>query len=170
MNFKKIAAILVLLSLVIIAASCAEKEVSPFTEKDGLYTFTDTENCPFDDCGLKIDVKNGDGGYIKFTKTGLDGAETVDYYTFFADGTMEKFYFVSAMGTGFYYTFDTSADELVKIENSEREDSSESTKSMGRWDSAQDTVRGEVASLREYFSANYGSSIDDALKNDNFGK
>ena len=68
------------------------------------------------------------------------------------------------MGTGFYYTFDLAANEIVKVEDSDRNDSTQSTKDNGRYDSANDRMKGDVEALQNYFTAQYGVSIEDMVK------
>jgi hypothetical protein len=139
----------------------ANKE-SKFVEKDGLLEYSGTENNPFDQTGFKIIVKKGNGGYAKFIKTDLEGRETVDYYTFdYSKNTVEKYYYVSAMGTAFYYYFDLEKNELAKVENAEHKDSTESMKTSGRWDKAASGMIDEVKSIEDYFVKQFGKSIKD---------
>ena len=133
---------------------------SKFEEKDGLLEYSGTENNPFDQTGFKIIVKKGDGGYAKFIKTDLEGRETVDYYTFdYSNNAVEKYYYVSAMGTAFYYYFDLEKNELVKVENGDHEDSTQGMKDSGRWDKAASGMVDEVKSIEDYFVKQFGKSI-----------
>ena len=133
-----------------------------FEEKDGLLECVHLENNPFDQTGFKIVVKKGTDGYAKFIKTDLEGRETVDYYTFeYANNTVEKYYYVSAMGTAFYYYFDLEKNELVKVENGEHKDSTKSMKESGRWDKAAAGMVEEVKSIEDYFEEQFGKSIKD---------
>ena len=144
---------------------------SPFTDIGGVLTLVDIDNSPFADCGLKIEIVHGASGYVKFTKVGLDGTETVDYYNFTpGDMTLVKHNYVSAMGTEYYYTFDLAAGELIKIENKDHEDTTEATKAAGRFDGAEDTIKLEVETLEMYFVEQFGVSIYDAFADPSFGK
>ncbi len=144
------------------AESAAGTDV--FTDENGVLTYLDTANAPFEGVGLKITVDKA-AKTVNFVKTDLDGNETVEYYTFdLNSNTVEEYYYVSMMGTGFYYTFDLGANEIVKVEDSERNDSTQSTKDNGRYDSANDRMKGDVEALRNYFTENYGVSIEDMVK------
>ena len=135
-----------------------------FTDENSVLTYLDTANSPFDGAGLKITADKA-AKTVNFVKTDLDGNETVEYYTFdFNSNTVEEYYYVSMMGTGFYYTFDLAANEIVKVEDSDRNDSTQSTKDNGRYDSANDRMKGDVEALRNYFTAQYGVSIEDMVK------
>lgn len=135
-----------------------------FTDENGVLTYLDTANAPFDGAGLKITADKA-AKTVNFVKTDLDGNETVEYYTFdFNSNTVEQYYYVSMMGTGFYYTFDLAANEIVKIEDSDHNDSTQSTKDNGRFDSANDRLKGDVEALQNYFTEQYGVSIEDMVK------
>lgn len=135
-----------------------------FTDENGVLTYLDTANAPFDGAGLKITVDKA-AKTVNFVKTDLEGVETVEYYTFdFNSNTVEEYYYVSMMGTGFYYTFDLGANEIVKVEDSDRNDTTQSTKDNGRYDSANDRMKGDVEALQNYFTENYGVSIEDMVK------
>lgn len=144
------------------AESAAGTDV--FTDENGVLTYLDTANAPFEGAGLKITVDKA-AKTVNFVKTDLEGVETVEYYTFdFNSNTVEEYYYVSMMGTGFYYTFDLAANEIVKVEDSEHNDSTQSTKDNGRYDGANDRMKGDVEALRNYFTENYGVSIEDMVK------
>lgn len=144
------------------AESAASTDV--FTDENGVLTYLDTANAPFEGAGLKITVDKA-AKTVNFVKTDLEGVETVEYYTFdFNSNTVEEYYFVSMMGTGFYYTFDLAANEIVKVEDSDRNDTTQSTKDNGRYDSANDRMKGDVEALQNYFTENYGVSIEDMVK------
>ena len=144
------------------AASAAGTDV--FTDENGVLTYLDTANAPFEGAGLKITVDKA-AKTVNFVKTDLDGNETVEYYTFdLNSNTVEEYYYVSMMGTGFYYTFDLAANEIVKVEDSEHNDSTQSTKDSGRYDGANDRMKGDVEALQNYFTENYGVSIEDMVK------
>ena len=144
------------------AESAAGTDV--FTDENGVLTYLDTANAPFEGAGLKITVDKA-AKTVNFVKTDLDGNETVEYYTFdLNSNTVEEYYYVSMMGTGFYYIFDLGANEIVKVEDSEHNDSTQSTKDNGRYDSANDRMKGDVEALQNYFTDNYGVSIEDMVK------
>lgn len=144
------------------AESAAGTDV--FKDENGVLTYLDTANAPFEGAGLKITVDKA-AKTVNFVKTDLEGVETVEYYTFdFNSNTVEEYYFVSMMGTGFYYTFDLAANEIVKVEDSDRNDTTQSTKDNGRYDSANDRMKGDVEALQNYFTENYGVSIEDMVK------
>lgn len=144
------------------AESAAGTDV--FTDENGVLTYLDTANAPFEGAGLKITVDKA-AKTVNFVKTDLDGNETVEYYNFdLNSNTVEEYYYVSMMGTGFYYTFDLAANEIVKVEDSEHNDSTQSTKDSGRYDGANDRMKGDVEALRNYFTENYGVSIEDMVK------
>lgn len=144
------------------AASAAGTDV--FTDENGVLTYLDTANAPFEGAGLKITVDKA-AKTVNFVKTDLDGNETVEYYNFdLNNNTVEEYYYVSMMGTGFYYTFDLGANEIVKVEDSEHNDSTQSTKDNGRYDSANDRMKGDVEALQNYFTENYGVFIEDMVK------
>lgn len=144
------------------AESAAGTDV--FTDENGVLTYLDTANAPFEGAGLKITVDKA-AKTVNFVKTDLDGNETVEYYNFdLNNNTVEEYYYVSMMGTGFYYTFDLGANEIVKVEDSERNDSTQSTKDNGRYDGANDRMKGDVEALQNYFTENYGVSIEDMVK------
>ncbi len=135
-----------------------------FTDENGVLTYLDTANAPFEGAGLKITVDKA-AKTVNFVKTDLDGNETVEYYNFdLNSNTVEEYYYVSMMGTGFYYTFDLAANEIVKVEDSEHNDSTQSTKDSGRYDGANDRMKGDVEALQNYFTENYGVSIEDMVK------
>lgn len=144
------------------AESAASTDV--FTDENGVLTYLDTANAPFEGAGLKITVDKA-AKTVNFVKTDLDGNETVEYYNFdLNNNTVEEYYYVSMMGTGFYYTFDLAANEIVKVEDSDRNDSTQNTKDSGRYDGANDRMRGDVEALQNYFTENYGVSIEDMVK------
>lgn len=144
------------------AASAAGTDA--FTDENGVLTYLDTANAPFEGAGLKITVDKA-AKTVNFVKTDLDGNETVEYYNFdLNSNTVEEYYYVSMMGTGFYYTFDLAANEIVKVEDSEHNDSTQSTKDSGRYDGANDRMKGDVEALRNYFTENYGVSVEDMVK------
>ena len=139
-----------------------ESTALEFAEEDGLLVCLELENSPFEQSGLKITVDTS-AQTVGFVKTDLDGNETVEYWTFNnTDNTVEKYYYVSMMGTGFYYYYDLMADELVRIEGDEHEDKTQSTKDGGRYDNANATTKDEVSKLTAYFEEQFGMMIAEA--------
>ncbi|MBE6082300.1 MULTISPECIES: hypothetical protein [Tissierellales] len=137
---------------------------SKFEEKDGLLVYLDLKNSPFEESGLNISIKKGEDGYADFVKTDLKGNETKDYYKFdYSTNTVEKYYYVSAMGTAYYYYYDLEKDELSKVEDGDHNDVTEKMKSSGRWDSAAEKAAEEIKSLQDYFKEKYGSTIEEAV-------
>lgn len=137
------------------------KKESKFEEKDGLLVYLDLENSPFEESGLNISIKKGEDGYADFVKTDLKGNETKDYYKFdYSTNTVEKYYYVSAMGTAYYYYYNLEKDELSKVEDGDHNDVTEKMKSSGRWDSAAEKTAEEIKSLQDYFKEQYGSTIE----------
>lgn len=133
-------------------------------EKDGLLTYTDTKNSPFEESGLKISIKKGNEGYAKFIKTDLNGGETVEYYNFdYGKNIAEKYYYVSAMGTGFYYYYDLEKGELVKVEDKEHNDTTQKTKDSKRWDKAAESMDEEVKALEKYFKEQFSMTIKETV-------
>lgn len=135
-----------------------------------MLTLIDLENSPDPDRGYKIEILHGSDGYVKFTVVGLDGTVMTDYFMFMpSQGRMEWRRFVSAMGFTYFYTFDTSARELLKIENDSREDVSETLKEMGRFDTAAETTSAEAVKMENYFRTQFGVSISEAFNDASFG-
>jgi hypothetical protein len=162
---KILATTLVLLAAVMLLACGAKaepaQETAALAEEDGLLTCLDVANSPFEG-GIRT-VVDPAAGTVTFTKTDENGNDTVEYFTFVpAENTVEKYYYVSMMGTGFYYYYDLDAGEMVRLENDEHEDSTESAKENNRFDSANETMQSEVSALENYFSTQFGMSIADA--------
>lgn len=168
---KTVTLLLVLILAMGVLAGCGSnnggevnnnQEESKFELQDGLLVYLDKENSPFEDSGFKISIKEGE--YAEFIITDLEGNETVDYYKFdYASNTVEKYYYVSAMGTAFYYYYDLEAEELIKVENGDHEDSTEGMKASGRWDSAAEKTHEEITTLEGYFSEQYDMTIKEAV-------
>ena len=131
-------------------------------EENGVLTCVDTKNSPFAASGLHITVDKT-AKTVKFVKTDTAGKDTVEYWKFnMANSTAEKFTYVSAMGTGFYYTYDLTKGELAKVEDDKHVDKTDSTKQAGRFDSTAQTVKDDVSKLTDYFKTQFGKSIADA--------
>ncbi len=133
-------------------------------EKDGLTVYTDLKNSPFENSGLKITIKKGENGYIKFVKVDLEGRETVDYYTFdYSKNILEKYYYVSAMGSAYYYYYDLNKSEVYKVEDQEHKDITQTMKDSDRLGKAQEKIAGEIASLEDYYKKQYNMTIKEAV-------
>ena len=147
------------------AVTESEKDASAegFKEENGVLTCLDVKNSPFDQSGLRITVDKT-AKTVKLIITDLEGNDTVEYFVFdFNANIVEKYSYSSGMGTGYYYTYDLTEGEVVKIESDEREDKTESTKTNGRFDGANEKMKGEVASLESYFSKQYGKTISELV-------
>jgi len=130
----------------------------------------DVENSPDPDRGYKIEIRRGSDGYVKFTVVALDGTVMTDYFLFMPNQSlMEWRRWVSAMGFTYFYSFDLNTRELLKVENDDGEDVSESMKTSGRWDNAVGTVTAEVEKMENYFRTQFGVSITEAFRDASFG-
>lgn len=149
------------------ATTSNETKGLELVDNDGILVATDvSDNVPFDDAGFKIEINKATDGYAKFTVTDKKGNETADYYNFdFSTGEVEKYHYVSMMGTGFYYYYDMKVEELVRLENDEHADSTQSSKDSGRWDSAVEDTNVDIQAIEEYFSSEFGSSIEEYIYN-----
>lgn len=144
------------------AATSKETKGLELVDNDGILVATDiSDNVPFDDAGFKIEIKKASDGYAKFTITDKNGNETADYYNFdFSTGEVEKYHYVSMMGTGFYYYYDMELEELVRLEDDDHVDSTQSSKDGGRWDSAAEDTAAEMKLIEDYFASEFESSIE----------
>lgn len=132
--------------------------------KDGKLDLIDTESSPYEGGGVHV-IMNQEKQSVKFIKTDADGNDTVEYVDFhIKDKEAERYQFVAMMGKGFYYTYDLEADALKCVENSKREDTTESSKKAGRFDTAAAATKEEVDKLKTYFAEHYGKEIMEAFK------
>lgn len=132
-----------------------------WVEKDGLLTHLDLENSPFPGTGLNISI-DSKNQVVNVIKTDQSGKDTVEYWKFnYKDNQMEKYIYVSMMGTGFYYYYDLEKGEVVRIESDTHEDKTQSTKDSGRYEKSNNDTREEVAQLEAYFMEQYGKTIKD---------
>jgi hypothetical protein len=130
---------------------------------DGTLTYLETENSPLDG-GLLITVDKN-AGTVNMQITDKSGNETTEYYKFSpADTTCERYRYVAMMGTGFYYTYDYDAGEITKILDNDKEDTTESTKEAGRFESAQSETKEQVDSLISYFETTFGTTLGGAIE------
>lgn len=142
-----------------------KQEDSKFVDEDGVLTYLDTESSPFDGLGLKILITPGSEGQAKFVLTDLDGNEGADYFIFnYKDNTFEKYKFVSAMNSGFYYYYDLDKSELTKVEDKDHNDSTQGMKESNRWDGAVESTEEDIKTLEDYFKSEYGQSIKEYVK------
>lgn len=162
---KHTIAILLVLAMVLTMGACGAKKDDAkleLTEKDGILEALDLQTSPFKQGGLRTQV-DAANGTVTFTKTDDKGSDTKEYYKFTpAENQVEEFYYVSMMGTGFYYFFDLEAGEMVRMENMDHEDSTQSAKDNNRFDSAAAAMKEDVAALQTYFEANFGKTVADA--------
>ena len=149
---------------------CTKNEAAPaggkaaLKEENGVQTCLDTESSPFDDCVVHV-VVDKSAGTVTFTKATKDGQDTQEYYRFTpAEHMLEQYYYVSMMGTGFYYYYDTDLGEMVRMENKDHEDNTASAKENGRFDGAAEQIKKDAEMLQKYFESTYGMSIADAVK------
>ncbi|MDI9472784.1 MAG: hypothetical protein GX260_05250 [Tissierellia bacterium] len=179
---KKTLTGLLILALLIVSVSCSQTEGSTnaqsqtqaqskdgfytMDEKDGLKEYLDIETGPFSDSGLRIvlDAKNTTA---KFVKTDLKGNDTVEYWEFdFSKNEVERYTYVSMMGTGFYYYYDLVEDQLTRIEGDDHTDKTESSKNAGRFDGAAEKTTEEVQLINQYFVDYFGMTIEEAVHTD----
>lgn len=167
---KKATVMILALTLLICLTACA-KETSgsasggpALKEENGVLTCLDTTSSPFEDCAVRVTVDKT-AGTVTFTKATKDGQDTKEYYRFIpSEHMLEQFYYVSMMGTGFYYYYDTDLGEMVRMEDKDHNDSTASAKENGRFDGPAAQIKKDAATLEEYFSNTYGMSIAEAVK------
>ena len=161
-------AVVMLLSLA--ACGSQEKPAEPKNEakielqdNNGILEAVDVTTSPLEGCGVHVQIDKA-SGTVTFIKTDDTGKDTTEYYKFTpSKNEVEQFYYVSMMGTGFYYYFDTAAGEMVRMEDMDHNDSTQSAKDNGRWDKAAEGLKADVTSLQTYFESNYGMTIADAV-------
>lgn len=184
---KKMTAILLAVSLAAALAGCAKGNSDPtpppatptpvtqpsatpepaagleLTEENGVLTCLDSETSPFEDCALRT-VVDKQAKTVTFTKATPEGQDTQEYYLFRPEEhMMEQFYYVSMMGTGFYYYYDTDLGEMVRMEDKDHNDTTESSKASGRYDGAAQRVKADATALEAYFSDSFGMTIAEAI-------
>lgn len=116
-------------------------------------------NAPLDNIAMKTVIAEEDKSIV-FSPADEDGNTGEDYFKFDLENNIfEKYKFVSPMGTGFYYYYNLENNELVKMENMDHEDTTESTKEAGRWESAVEGVESDIEELETYFEEVFGVSI-----------
>lgn len=156
---KKVALILALVMVVLAFGACGttnqatSEEIAKvvLNEENGVLTAVDTISSPYKNGGVSIEIKKGTDGYAKFVKTDKNGNATKEYFIFdYSKNTMEEYYYVSMMGTGFYYTFDLEKNELIKVEDKDHNDTTAKTKESGHWDGSQEKCIEAVNTLEEY--------------------
>lgn len=164
---KKAIALMLVLAMALTLGACGAKEEKQdgklaLAEKDGILEALDLQTSPFKQGGLRTQVDVAKGT-VTFTKTDEKGGNTMEYYKFTpAEHEVEQFYYVSMMGTGFYYFFDTNAGEMVRMEDMEHNDSTQSAKDNNRFDSAAESIKKDVETLENYFKTSFGKTIADA--------
>lgn len=126
-----------------------------FEQKEGYMEFLEIEKSPISGGGLRIQFFPEEKK-LHMIKTDSTGNDTVEYLTFFLDKMeVEKYRYVSMMGTGFYYYYSVEKEELYKIEDNSHADKTESTKEAGRFENAYNEVKEEVTKILEYFSERF---------------
>lgn len=152
-----------LLALALTACGTAQNTSTPKLEANGsVQECVDTACSPIADCGIHTVVDKA-AGTVTFTKTDKNGKDTVEYLKFTpAKNEVEKYYYVSMMGTGFYYYYDLSQDTMVRVEDKDHKDVTESSKSNNRFDKAAEEMKTEVTALQDYFKTYFGESVADA--------
>ncbi len=68
------------------------------------------------------------------------------------------------MGTGHYYFYDLENNELLRVEDNEHNDSTQSTKDSGRWDGAVEKIEEEIENLENYFKESNGMTIKEFIE------
>lgn len=163
--------VLLVLSVLLVFTACSSESTSAnvgnleFVDNgDGTLTCLDLETSPFTGGGTFITVDNNEE-FVNFQITNNQGDETVEYYKFVpSDKTVERLYYVSAMGTQFTYIMDYSSLSLTKVINADGEDSTESVKESGRFEKAETETKEIVESIMLYFEEGYGKTIDEAIE------
>lgn len=126
-----------------------------FEQKEGYMEFLELEKSPISGGGLRIQFFPEEMK-LHMIKTDSAGNDTVEYLTFRLDKKeVEKYRYVSMMGTGFYYYYNIEKEELYKIENDSHTDKTESTKEAGRFENAYNEVKEEVKKIGEYFGERF---------------
>ena len=165
---KKLITLLMAVLAVACFAGCSSKAEESTTTSledngDGTLTYLEVENSPLDG-GLLITVDKS-AGTVNMQITDKSGKETTEYYKFSpADGTCERYRYVSMMGTGFYYTYDYNSGEISTVLNNDKEDVTQSTKDSGRYESARSETKEYVDSLISYFETNFNTTLVDIIK------
>ena len=68
------------------------------------------------------------------------------------------------MGKGYYYTGDLNTGELLKVEDMDNNDSTESMKQNGRYEKAAEKTKNEIEELKSYFETKYKMTMEDTIK------
>ena len=165
---KRLTAIILAVAAIACLAGCSGEKGNESAAKledkgDGTLTYLETENSPLDG-GLLITVDKS-AGTVNMQVTDKSGNETTEYYKFSpSESICERYRYVAMMGTGFYYTFDYDAGEMTKILNNDKEDTTQSTKEAGRFDSAQSETKEQVDSLISYFETAFGMTLSESIE------
>lgn len=163
---KKLMTLVLALAMVLSLAACGSPDSGDAAVKlednNGILEAVDVATSPLEGCGVHVQVDKAQGT-VTFIKTDDAGQDTTEYYKFTpAKNEVEQYYYVSMMGTGFYYYFDLEANEMVRMEDMEHKDSTESAKENGRFDPAAEGLKADVAALQTYFESTFGMTIADA--------
>lgn len=134
-----------------------------FIEEDGKLVYLETENIPVEAPALKV-IVDKDAKIVEFLPAEADGTTGADFFKFNLEtNEFEKYYYVSMMGTGHYYYYDLANNELLRVEDNDHADVSESTKESGRWDGAVEKIEGEKESLENYFKEANKKTIEEFI-------
>lgn len=68
------------------------------------------------------------------------------------------------MGTGHYYDYDLANGELMAVLDNDRQDTTESAKQAGRFDSAVEKLNEEIAGPQQDFERLTGQTMEDYFK------
>lgn len=141
-----------------------ESTTDMFTEEDGKLVSLDKESNILEVPALKT-IINKEEKIIEIYPADENGEVSDDYYKFdFNSNTYEKYSFVTQMGKGYYYTGDLNTGELLKVEDMDNNDSTESMKQNGRYEKAAEKTKNEVEELKSYFETKYKMTMEDAIK------
>lgn len=167
---RRILCLLLALTALLGLAACGGKKAEEsaakpeLKEENGVLSCLDTSGGPFSDCALHV-VVDKSAGTVTFVKATKDGKDTKEYYCFTpAEHMLEQYYYVSMMGTGFYYYYDTDLGEMVRMEDKDHNDSTQSAKDHGRFDGPAAQIKEDAAALETYFSDTFGMTIAEAVQ------
>lgn len=168
MIMKKVLIMVMVAALFICFAGCSKTSTTGGKLElkdngDDTLNCVDTESSPLDG-GLSITVDKSNG-FVNFQITDKNGEDTVEFFKFTpADSTCHRYRYVSMMGTGFNYFFDYKAGTMIRIEDKDNADVTQSTKDQGRFESAQSETKEMVDKLIVYFEDTFGMTIDEAIQ------
>lgn len=167
---KRNITLLVLLLAMLMLVACGSQEpaadnnAANFEDVDGKLVALDTESKVFESPAVKVTIDK-DAKTVTFEPADADGTTGADYHKFdLANNRLEKYHYVSMMGTGHYYDYDLANGELVAVLDNDRQDTTESAKQAGRFDSAVEKLNEEIAGLQQDFERLTGQTMEDYFK------